>query len=157
MAAVPMAAVANRPERKQRPWGDKLAHLVLLRDNDHHRRHQRDRYHAVDHCAPEQRPDRIERRVIDREAQQRGQADHGVKAHGLTRLPQPGLPAPGLAHRIGGRAGKDGHGKQAGADDADAEQHEGQFPAISSSATAASADVWISVRPAPCSVVAVVR
>ena len=71
------------------------------------------------------RPYRIERRIVDRDADEGGEGDHGVEPDRFARLVlEADFPAAGLADGIGRRARQDRHGKQTRADDAEAEQGE---------------------------------
>ena len=128
-AAAAMTAVASQPSVLSQgpsvnsPMTSRREPISMIIDHDRHG------HDAVDDGAPEQRLDRIERREVERRADAGRRGDRAVEGLGARpgRCASPTAPLQRLADRIGGGARQHRHGQQAGADDAEREDREGEF------------------------------
>src|SRR6202035_2517978 len=78
---------------------------------------------AVDHSGPKKGFDRVDVRKVDRDSDQRGQDDDGVKSpRGLKTLVYPNAPAESLRSRICRRSRHNRDGEKADTDDPKSEK-----------------------------------
>ena len=151
-----MMPVVAQPRRRADSTDGELSHLGAPAADPHHRSHHWHRHESVDHCAPEQRLDRIEAGKVDANTQDHCRGDHTIKADGLPGLVvQAALPTLRLAECVGRRTGKDGDREKTCSDDPQAEKSEGKRRRpMGLSAAAASAAVPMTL-PWACKVEAV--
>src|SRR5882762_4561615 len=118
-----------QPSQRDQPWPrPETLHDFLAAHDEHHGTHDRDGHDPVEHGAPDEHLDRIERAESQCQADDGGCRDNAVKSDRIRCLRlERGGPPERIGDRIGGRAGENRNGEQAGADDAEREHQEGQF------------------------------
>ena len=109
-------------------WSRVVAHELAVGRHDKNGNQQKRCEQAVEHSGPKKGFDRVDVRKVDRDSDQRGQDDDGVKSpRGPKTLVYPNAPAENLASRISRRSRHDRDSEKAGTDDPKSEKQRGKI------------------------------